>query len=238
MQQIRKRILYTLASAFGLSVLAVAPVWAQQGQDSGSDKSTEHSVVASTTEDNSNDSSSDSAATETEKETLREQARKLVTTKRETGKTHTAEQKKKSCEAHQTEINNRVDNYAKAAQRHLVVFNTIFTRVQAFQTDKQLNVPTYDGLVATAKTKQAAAQTAVDALQALNVKIDCTQADPATGVATVKTATANARTALQEYRKAIKDVIVALKGASTSTTKNSDSSTSGSSNTDTTGGNQ
>ena len=78
-------------------------------------------------------------------------------------------------------------------------------------------VANYDTLVATAKTKQAAAQSAVNELKALDVTIDCTQPDPASTVATLKAAVQKARSALQDYRASIKDVVVALKGASTST---------------------
>lgn len=209
MLKLRKRILYTIASALSLSVLAVAPVWAQHGVSAqGTEDST--TVTTATTSDDTIQTSGDA---------LREQARQLLAAKRANIKEHTQAQKQKSCEAHKVEINKRVDNYAKAAQRHLDVFNSIFTKVQAFETKKQLDVPTYDALVAAAKTKQAAAQTAVDTLKALDISIDCTQPDPATSVATVKTATANARTTLHDYRKAIKDVVVALKGASTSTDK-------------------
>lgn len=235
MHKLRKRIAYTLASALGLSVLAVAPVWAQHGVSAeGIEKPSDSSTVATTT--STSDTQNDSSNPTSESDSLREQAKQLLRTKRANFKETTQEHKQKACAAHKVEINKRVDNYAKAAQRHLDVFNAIFNKVQAFQTKKQLAVPTYDALVATAKTKQAAAQTAVDTLKALDVSIDCAQPDPATSVATVKTATANARTALHDYRKAIKDVVVALKGASTSTDKSTNDNTS--TDTNKTGGDQ
>lgn len=203
MLELRKRILFVLVTAFGLSMLAAAPVWAHGIDPDESEKPTTHTAMT----------------TEAANDSLHDKAEQLLATKRANIKEHTQAQKQKSCEARQTSINKRVNNYAKAAQRHLDVFNSIFTKVQAFETKKNLNVPTYEALVDTAKTKQAAAQTAVDTLKALDVSIDCTQADPAASVATVKTATANARTTLHEYRKAIKDIVVALKGASTSTDK-------------------
>ena len=163
----------------------------------------------------------DSASGQT---SLRSQAQSLLKTERQNHKEHTMARRQQACTVHQTEINNRVNNYATAAQRHLDTFTSIFTKVQAFQTSKQLTVSNYVTLVAAAQAKQTAAQSAVDALKALDVKIDCTQPDPATSLAAVKTAVKNARTALQDYRSAIKDVIVALKGGSTST---SDTSSTG-----------
>lgn len=219
MQQFRKRLLYIMATASTLSVLAVAPVWAH-GSEKHDNSGTDDAVA--TTDVSGSDS-------------LRDQAEQLLTTKRAGAKTHSAEQRKKSCEARKAHIQKRADNYATAAQRHLGVFNNIFTKVQAFHDKKQLNVSNYETLVAAAKEKQTTAQTAVDQLKSLDVSIDCAQSDPATTVATLKTATKNARLALQEYRKSIKDVVVALKGASTAT---KDDSTSNTTDPNTNGGTQ
>jgi hypothetical protein len=232
----------------GAMVLAPVTVFAQQGSDDGSSSSPNKGrssvrTVASSSE-TENESGDDSAADAQTKASIHAKASELLTTKRQNVKEHTAEQKKKSCEARAANIKKRADNYATAAQRHLNVFNKIFTRVQDFQTKKQLTVTNYDDLVAAATAKQTAAQAAVDALKDSDVTIDCTQADPASAVATLKTATANARTALHEYRVAIKDLVVALKGASTakdgddtSTTPTGDTTTTDTT-TDTTGGTQ
>ncbi len=244
MQQLHKRISLALATAFGIAALAAAPVWAEHGGTtvhadtatgtSGSTSHSETTTQVATTSDTETETTTDGS---TDTTTLRQEAQEMLQTKRQNVKEHTAEQKQKACEAHAKEINKRATNYAAAAQRHLDVFNAIFTKVQAFQTNKQLNVTGYDALVATATAKQAAAQTAVDNLKALDVSIDCTQTDPASTVATLKTTTAATRSALQDYRKSIKDIVVALKGASTAQT---DKSTSTDSSTDTsaTGGTQ
>ncbi len=246
MQQLSKKISTALATACGLAVLIAAPVWAEQGSSSsGSSNDTsgsnrrlvsDDSVAAtnSTESETDDDNGVDSSISISN----REKAKELLETKRVSRTEHTATQKKKSCEARAANINKRSTNYAKQGQKHLDVFNKIFSKVQAFETDKQLDVAGYDDLVAAATLKQAAAQAAVDALKQLDVSIDCTQADPASAVATLKTATATARTALQEYRKSIKDVVVALKGASTaqkeSATTESDSDTTTAPATDTT----
>lgn len=239
MQKTRNSVLLVLASLFGTLALAVAPVGAQHGNDTVSAESNTSTSNTSTAGDSSSGSGSDSKTatttkTETETETevhasntesIREQAKKLLEAKRENHKESTAEHKKQACENHKDDVENRGKNYAAAAQRHLDVFNDIFTKVQAFHDSKNLNVTNYDTLLASALSKQAIAQTAVDNLKALNVTIDCTSTDPAGNVATLKTAVANARTALQDYRTAIKNLIVALKGASTAQTTNSTTNT-------------
>lgn len=230
MKKLRLRIALPLIG--GVMVLAPATVFAQQGSDDGADKTSDSSSQRSEdrlsskhneTENEANDDSATHEADDNDNDSLKNRAAQLLSEKRQKGKQHTAEQKQKACEARAANINKRADNYAVRAQRHLDVFNKIFTRVQAFQANKQLDVANYDALVATATAKQAAAQAAVDQVKALDVNIDCTQADPASTVATLKAATANARTALHEYRKSIKDIVVALKGASTtSDTKTGD----------------
>jgi hypothetical protein len=230
-KQIIKQCSLLLGSVSAIAVLSIAPIGMAHGNaaaeatETSSSSTTETEDHAKVTEDNVGQ--------------LRKQAAQLVQTKRQAVKEHTTAQKQQACTAHQGEIDKRSKNYATAAQRHLDVFNKIFTRVQDFETNKKLNVTNYDTLVATAKDKQATAQTAVDALKALDVNLDCTQPDPAGSVATLKTAVSNARTALQDYRKSVKDVIVALKGASTGQASDdtSSSDTSTSTNT-TTGGDQ
>ncbi|HET6924487.1 MAG TPA: hypothetical protein VFH39_01485, partial [Candidatus Saccharimonadales bacterium] len=227
------------SSLFAMAVLAVAPVAADQGSggassddslsttsqtqigsDNGSVKTEFHAHPLSNSDEQValTTSETESGSSDNGHHSLRAEAEALLNQKRQNGKEHSAAQRKTACEAHAAEINTRSQNYAAAAQRHLDVFNSIFTKVQAFQTSKQLNVSNYDSLVATATAKQTAAQSAVDALKALDVSIDCSSTDPAATVATLKEAVINARTTLQDYRSAIKDVIVALKGASTANT--------------------
>lgn len=229
MKNIAKQVLYIIASIATVGSLAVIPVSAEHGSSADhvaafeDSTSTSQDTTVTTTETENDSTNSDTP-------TVREQAQKLLQAKRQTVKEKTEAVRQKACVQRQKSIDTRTANFAAAAQRHLGVFNDIFTKVQAFHDSKQLNVTNYDTLVATATTKQTAAQSAVDALKALNVQIDCAQPDPAASVATIKTAVSNARTALQDYRSAIKDVVVALKGASTAQ-KSTDTS-------DATGGNQ
>jgi len=158
--------------------------------------------------------------TDEPQDNLKSQAQQLLKTERENSKTRTTALRQKACEDRQKGITARTKAYSNAAEYHLTVFNQIFTKVQAFQTSKQLNVANYDTLVAGVKGKQTAAQSAVDALKALDVQIDCAQPDPAATVATIKQAVTNARTALQAYRDSLKNLIAALKNAATTQSSN------------------
>lgn len=249
MQRIRS-LLLILATVASVTTLAVAPVAADHGSDSGSGDSSTSSTSGGSETETSTPTGTQTTSTENEQEvadqtsetevktelaSIREHAKQTLETERKNGHEKSLEARQKSCQARQAEINTRINNYATAAQRHLAVFEGLQTKVQNFYTTKKLNVTNYDTLLATAQAKQADAQKAVDALKALDVNIDCTSSDPAQSVAAVKTAVANARVALQAYRTAIKDLIVALKGASTA----ADNTTTTTTTTETTtGGNQ
>jgi hypothetical protein len=238
MKKIIKRsglALAALAMALGLAVMPVSAEHGSGDTDGGSGSS----GSAGTSGDDANQTATDdhiisdrlsSSQPVTDSESgddnsgsgsgkLHTKADKLLTDLRQKGKEHSQVARQKACVQRQKSLDRRTTNYAAAAQRHLDTFNKIFTKVQTFHDSKKLSVTNYDTLVAAATAKQTAAQSAVDALKALDVKIDCTQPDPASTVATVKTAVSNARTALQDYRKSIKDLVVALKGASTAQDK-------------------
>lgn len=221
MQQTRTRAGLIVASCLSMLVLSAAPVWANGSPHaSADDVSTSTSSSSNTDVQVNNDSSDNSQGG------IRSEAAKMLQMKRqEIKQDKTAAVKQKACEAHKNEIDNRAKNYSAAAQRHLDVFNGIFTKLQNFYTKKGLNVSNYDTLVADATAKQTAATNAVQALKDADVTIDCTSTDPASTVATLKVAVQNARQALKDYRTSLKNLVVAFKGASTGTSKDSTKST-------------
>jgi hypothetical protein len=156
----RQHLTMAIASGVLVASLAAGPMaFAQHG----SDDTTQPPTTATETEPNHQTTvGTNTTATETEHtagdDSLQTSARNLLQAERQKGKQHTTAQRKQACVAHQAEINRREANYAKAAQRHLDTFTNIFTKVQAFQTSKQLTVTNYDTLVATANQKKAAAQ--------------------------------------------------------------------------------
>jgi hypothetical protein len=178
------------------------------GSSSGGSGSGKRTIVSrdAASENESTTSSSD--------ESLRNRAQQLLDDKRQNGKEHTEAQRQEACKQHESTIDGRFQTLGDKASRYLNGFNTIFTKVQAYQTKNQLNVPNYDTLVADVTAKQAAATAAVNTLDAQSgSKIDCTSSDPAQSVANVKTAAQDARTALQAYRASLKALVQALLSA-------------------------
>lgn len=218
MKQARFNFAVFMASLCALLVLAASPVLAQDS-NSVSDDSTSSSDQSTTTEDNS-------TSTETENETevhqraamFRQDGEHKLELRRE-AKDHTKskEQRAKTCENIQKAVNNKLSAFDNHADKYLTRLNTLFTKIQAYQTEHKLAVSNYDTLVATATQKQTDATVAVDALKSLGTTLDCTSSDPASMLSSVKTGAADARDSLKDYRKALKDIVVALAQASDKT---------------------
>ncbi len=126
----------------------------------------------------------------------------------------TAEQKKLSCENRQAGFEKRAKNYAASARKHYNTFVAHQTKIEAFYASKKLSVAEYEAVLAIANTARVSAEADVVALEAYDATLDCTAADPAQQVAGLKATLTTTREKLQAYRTALKDVIVALKGAS------------------------
>jgi hypothetical protein len=237
MQQINKRFILSLgallvvcgASLSGGSVLA----------EHGSDDSTQSQIEVS--------DATTTPPTDTENEhetqhsqTLREQFKTMAQEKVQNEvKTKTSDksrdQKQKSCDARKANLTKRMANAVTAAQRHKEVFDKIYTKVQNFHDSKNLNVTNYDALKAAADKAQQDAADQIAALKSLDVSVDCTQTDSlATNITAFQTAVKSTRDSLKAYRKSIVDVITALHGASTSTTKTPDTTDNSSTNNTTT----
>jgi DNA anti-recombination protein RmuC len=194
---------------FGLVFFSAAPIaLAHQGSNSGS--GSDELVATTTGTETETETEVDQAKVEDRIKHSKADGQEKLAALREKKQAKTAEQRQKVCEQRKGSINNRVTAYNKAANNKLKQFNTIFERVKKFKTDKALQVSNYDALITAATEKQTAASEAVAALKDLSADIDCTATDPASTVASIKSATIEARTALKEYRKSIKDIVVAL----------------------------
>lgn len=124
--------------------------------------------------------------------------------------------RQKHCQQLQNLVNRQEADFTRNAQNHLSVYNSVYSKVQAYATNKKVTSTEYQSLVTAANTQQANATQAVSALKSVAVNIDCTQQDPASSLATVKTAVDSTRTALQAYQQAIKAVISNLEAAAKS----------------------
>jgi hypothetical protein len=263
MRRLPQNLSVLAVSILTVSSLAVAPVFAEHGLSSGSGRDATTSTSTTTTSSTSGpstktDDSTVKTETETETETeatdttaddsghhgvvlktsgdLRAEAAKLLSTQRQDQKkVSSVADRQKACTARQAELTTREANFARNAQKHLDTFNSIYTKVLAFQTSHNLTSTDFAALKATADGAKADAATAVAALSSADVKIDCTASDPAVAVANLKTAVSNARTALQNYRTAVKNVVVALQKANDNSSSSTSTSTDDSGNNTTAG---
>jgi chromosome segregation ATPase len=224
MQQINKRLILSLAALLVVcgASLSGGTVLAERG-------SNDSVVTASSTE---TENETETVHSQTLREQFRQTAKVQVQAKMEDkAKTHTAQQRQKSCEARKTNLTKRMNNAVAAAQRHKTKFDAIYTRVKTFHDSKNLNVANYDSLVAAVDKAQQDAADQIAALKALDIAVDCTQTDSlATNISAFQTAVKSTRDSLKTYRKSLVDLITALHGASTSTDKTDDSSTNSTTN--------
>ena len=215
-----KRFIFSLSALilFSGMALAASPVYAERGGPGASDDT----VLSA-----SSDDSTTGTQTETEVknhardlvEQFRIQAQDKVAQKKAQVKEQTQEHRQQACEARKSNLTKRMTNAVSQAERHKAVFDKIYTRVQDFYVNKNLNVSDYDSLKAKVDSAQAAAAASIEALKTTDVSVDCASSTVAQSVSTFQTAVGDSRDSLKAYRAALVDLINSLKGASTSTTK-------------------
>ncbi|HEX8182400.1 MAG TPA: hypothetical protein VF575_02245 [Candidatus Saccharimonadales bacterium] len=211
--RIKIQIGMTLVSVLAAGMLAVVPASAR-GMNSGGDDTADMAVISESSQpsaESGTETEADKQNTTGKVEDLRQRAQKKVQADRQEKKSEkTLAVRQKACQAREANLNKKIVNYSRNAKNHLAKYDTTLTKLQDYQTEKQLTVPSYDSLAAAAVTEKSQATAAVEALSAVSVDIDCTVSDPAASVAVVKEAVKNARTALQSYRTSVKAVLVAL----------------------------
>ncbi len=121
--------------------------------------------------------------------------------------THTIANRQKRCQSLQSMLTKQITNFSQNAQTHLDIFNTVFTKVQAYATKNNISTSQYTSLVAAATTQQTSATQFVTALKSVSVTFNCAQQDPASSLATIRAAVDSTRAALQAYQKSIAAVI-------------------------------
>jgi chromosome segregation ATPase len=238
MQQINKKLVMSLAALLVVCGVGLSGGTAlarginsgpgSSGSSSGSDDSSTVKTASTTESETEVEHGQETAKSQTLREQFKQEAKTKVETEHKAqAKAKTLEQKQKSCEARKANLTKRMSNSVAAAQRHKETFDKIYARVKAFHDSKSLNVANYDNLVANVNKAQQDAVDQVAALKALDVAVDCTQADSlATNITAFQAAVKSTRDSLKTYRKAIVDLITQVHGASTSTTKTEDSTES------------
>jgi hypothetical protein len=211
-----KRLVFSLSTLilFSGAALATAPVYAEPGSSAHSPA---NAVMAAA------DDSTTGNQTETEVENhghdlaeqFRLQAKAELAEKKAQIKEQTQEHRQQACEARKSELTKRMSRAVTQAQKHKEVFDKIYTRVQDFYTNKQLNVSDYDSLKAKVDAAQADAAAGIQALKETDVSVDCTSSTVADSVSAFQSAVGSTRDSLKAYRSALVDLINSLKGAST-----------------------
>jgi hypothetical protein len=212
-----KRTIFCLAALLVVSGLAMAaPVSARDGTgDTTSTTTSSNDPVETTPTGDSN----------TLTEQFKEQARQKIEAEKHDAKQHTEAEREKSCTARQNSLNKRMSHAVEQAKKHKAVFDKIYTRVKDFHDTKKLDVPNYAALTAAVDTAGSNAQTSIDALQSLDISVDCTSQTVANSVSAFQQAVKATRDSLKTYRSAITDLIKAVKGASTSSENSSTNTT-------------
>lgn len=143
----------------------------------------------------------------------------------------------KACQNRQKAINTILGRIVTRGDNQLQLFNTIAQRVEAFKTSKNVTVANYDQLLATLQTDQTKATNDLAAMKT-NDTLDCTGSNPQGMVSAFQTDLKTEISDLKTYRTDVKNLIVAVKTAVTSTSSTSTSSTPSTNTKATTGGNQ
>ena len=202
MQRINSnKLLVGLAALFFVAAVGLSvPALAREGQDDSS---------ANPTAENENEVEIENHARDL-MEKFRMEAREHNQTERAKMQARSHEDRQKSCEARKEALTRRMNRAVTQAEKHKAVFDKIYTRVQQFHDDKNLNTPNYDEQVAKVDAAQTNAAAQISALGSLNISVDCTQGNVADGVSTFKNALGETRDSLKDYRKALVEFIKAV----------------------------
>jgi hypothetical protein len=154
-------------------------------------------------------------------EQFRELAQQKIEQAKQNHQEQTEAQREKVCNTRKANLTARMANAVTLAQQHETSIDGIYTKVKDFYTTNHLNVSNYNDLTAAVDTAQTNSQTAIAALKALDVSVDCTSQTVASSVSAFQQAVSSTRDSLKAYRSALVSLITALKGALTSTSTGS-----------------
>jgi hypothetical protein len=117
------------------------------------------------------------------------------------------------CENHEKTITSVMKRITEKSKHQFTLFNTITERTESFYTKKGHILSNYDQLVSDVAAKKAAAQAEIDAVNSVGSTFTCTGSDPKGTLSTFRSSWKSEITALQGYRTSIKNLIVAVKSA-------------------------
>lgn len=121
--------------------------------------------------------------------------------------------KKEVCERRQAQLKTVLPRLATGATSVKSSFDTVYSRVQGFYESGQLTVANYETLNANVAAAQAAAGTAIAAIESASFELDCENPDLGSQLDGYRAAVRNAQESLGAYRDALVQLISAMRAA-------------------------
>ncbi len=148
-----------------------------------------------------------------------QEAQTQSTERREQGQARLEAAKLKVCQNREKAIQNIMARISDRGNKQLDVFTKISDRVQAFYTEQGNTLSNYDALVAEVNAKKEAARTAVDVVHDGSHEFKCDGKNPKAVADSFKEDLKAMNAALKEYKTAVKNLIVGVKSAQSTTTE-------------------
>lgn len=220
-------LLITLLLPLGLSM----PVHARNGADDSTSGSSNDTTTTTTTttadaSETNNKTTSDDSSSKPEQETEKsnetttevevenhKRGSDIVTEAKKTEKKHTKDERIKNCTNNQHGLDTKFANLQKNAKKHLLVMDSVFTKIQDFQKTTTVTIPNIDSLITSATAAQTKATASVSALTNLSSTIDCSTDTAAMDIGVFKAAADQAKTDLKAYRTSLKAILSAIETA-------------------------
>lgn len=149
-------------------------------------------------------------------ESYKKQARQATEQAKEKTHEKSAELRQKACTVRKDAMQKHLSTKVAAAEKHKEVFDKIFTKVQNYYNQKELNVDNYEALVGAVQDTQADTTEKLLALKSVDVSIDCSDPGVANTIGTFKEALGDTRDSLKAYKTALKQLISAVRQAAES----------------------
>lgn len=128
------------------------------------------------------------------------------------------EKKLEICKKREANVNKKMSNIVRRAEKQLGVFTKISDRTKTFYAEKNRTLANYDALIAEVDAKKLAAESALGALKVNNVEFKCDGTDPKGAGASFRESQKTVIAAMKEYKSAVKNLIVGVKSANAENT--------------------
>lgn len=150
-------------------------------------------------------------------EQRREEVQATATEKRQEAKGKLEAAKLRACQNREKAIQNILVRFSDRGTKQLEVFSTIADRTQAFYAEQGNTAANYEELLENVNSKKVAAESAVAAVSDNSTRFNCEADNPKEAVNSFKSSLMDMNSALQEYKVAVKDLIVGVKSAQSTT---------------------